>query len=58
MEEHSTIHYDIPGLVLRRGQPFSFTVTFNKDFDADQYQLFVRLAIGILNQKKINRIQF
>jgi hypothetical protein len=48
MEEHSTIHYDIPGLVLRRGQPFSFTVTFNRDFDADQYQLFVRLAIGIL----------
>jgi hypothetical protein len=47
MEEHSTSHYDIPGLVLRRGQPFSFTVTFNRDFDVEQHQLYVRLAIGI-----------
>jgi hypothetical protein len=46
MEEHSTNHYDIPGLLLRRGQPFSFTVTFNRDFDAEKYQLYVRLAIG------------
>lgn len=48
MEEHSTNHYDIPGLVLRRGQPFSFTVTFNRDYDPEQYQLYVRLAIGNL----------
>jgi hypothetical protein len=47
MDEHSTNHYDIPGLVLRRGQPFSFTVTFNKNFDTDQDQLYIRLAIGI-----------
>ncbi|UJR26471.1 hypothetical protein I4U23_007798 [Adineta vaga] len=46
MDEHSTSHYDIPGLVLRRGQPFSFTVTFNRDFEAEQYQIYVRLAIG------------
>ncbi|CAF1272800.1 unnamed protein product, partial [Adineta steineri] len=46
MDEHSTSHYDIPGLVLRRGQPFSFTVTFNRDFEADQYHIYVRLAIG------------
>jgi hypothetical protein len=45
-DEHSTNHYDIPGLVLRRGQTFSFTVTFNRDFNAEQNQLFVRLAIG------------
>ena len=49
MDEHSTSHYDIPGLVLRRGQPFSFTVTFNRDFDAEQYQIYVRLAIGMRN---------
>ncbi|CAF0762171.1 unnamed protein product [Adineta ricciae] len=46
MDEHYTSHYDIPGLVLRRGQPFSFTVTFNRDFEAEQYQVYVRLAIG------------
>ena len=45
-EEHSTHHYDISGLVLRRGQPFSFTVTFNKKYDAEQHQLFVRLTTG------------
>ena len=48
MDEHSTNHYDIPGLVLRRGQPFSFTVIFNRDFDAEQHQLYIRLAIGII----------
>ena len=47
-EEHSTNHYDIPGLVLRRGQAFSFTVTFNRDFSPEEHQLYVRLAIGIL----------
>ncbi|CAM4773474.1 unnamed protein product [Rotaria magnacalcarata] len=39
MEEHSTIYYDIQGLVLRRGQPFSFTITFNQGFPADKYNL-------------------
>ncbi|CAM4896545.1 unnamed protein product [Rotaria socialis] len=46
MEEHSTKHYDIPGLVLRRGQKFSFTVTFNRDYDVKQHQLYVRLTTG------------
>ncbi|CAF2714038.1 unnamed protein product [Rotaria sp. Silwood2] len=46
MEEHSTKHYDIPGLVLRRGQSFSFTVTFNRDYDVEEHQLYIRLAIG------------
>jgi hypothetical protein len=45
-EEHSTNQYDIPGLVLRRGQAFSFTVTFNRDFHPEEHQLYVRLAIG------------
>lgn len=51
MEEHSTNHYDIPGLVLRRGQVFSLTVTFNRDFNPEQHQLFIRLAIGISTKK-------
>ncbi|CAF1070758.1 unnamed protein product [Rotaria sordida] len=46
MKEHSTNHYDVPGLVLRRGQSFSFTVTFNRDYDIEQHQLCIRLAIG------------
>jgi hypothetical protein len=41
MQEHATIYYDIPGLVLRRGQEFSFILTFNQAFHADKYQLFV-----------------
>ena len=51
-EEHSTHHYDIPGLVLRRGQPFVFSVTFNRDYNPEENQLFVRLAIGIVMKKK------
>ena len=39
MEEHSTIYYDLPGLVLRRGQPFELTVTFSEEFDAEQKRL-------------------
>ena len=41
MEEHATIYYDIEGLVLRRGQVFSFTITFNQNFNADKYNLSV-----------------
>ena len=58
MEEHSTHHYDIPGLVLRRGQPFSFTVTFNRDYDPEQYQLYVRLAIGNSRTKENDQLYF
>ena len=40
MVEHATIYYDLPGrLVLRRGQPFDLTVTFNEEFDAEQQRL-------------------
>ena len=41
MKEHLTIYYDIPGLVLRRGQIFSFCIAFNQDFHADKYHLSV-----------------
>lgn len=57
MEEHSTNHYDIPGLVLRRGQAFSFTVTFNREFNPEQHQLYVRLAIGISIKKLTKKKQ-
>ncbi|CAF4033973.1 unnamed protein product, partial [Adineta steineri] len=41
MEEHSTIYYDIDGLVLRRGQAFLLSVTFNQDFNADRHYISV-----------------
>ncbi|CAF3862778.1 unnamed protein product [Rotaria sp. Silwood1] len=41
MEEHLTCYYDIQGLILRRGQPFSFTIIFNQDFHMDKYHLSV-----------------
>lgn len=41
MEEHSTIYYDIQGLILRRGQEFSFITTFNQGFHSDKYQLSI-----------------
>lgn len=41
MQEHSTIYYDIRGLVLRRGQEFSFLITFNQAFHDDKYHLSV-----------------
>ena len=41
MEEHSTIYYDLRGLVLRRGQAFSFTITFDQNLDVDQSQLSI-----------------
>jgi len=37
-------------LVLRRGQAFSFTVTFNRGFDPEQFQLYIRLATGKMNR--------
>jgi uncharacterized membrane protein len=39
MVAHSTIYYDIPALVLRRGQEFSFTLIFNQAFHSDKYRL-------------------
>jgi uncharacterized membrane protein len=39
MEAHSTIYYDIPALVLRRGQEFSFSLIFNQAFQSDKYHL-------------------
>jgi uncharacterized membrane protein len=41
MKEHSTIYYDIRGLFLRRGQEFSFLITFNQAFHDDKYHLSV-----------------
>ena len=41
LEEHSTIYYDISGLVLRRGQTFSLTITFDRNLAADQSRLSV-----------------
>lgn len=41
MEGHSTIYYDIPGLILRRGQEFSFILTFNQAFHYDKYHLSI-----------------
>ena len=39
MEEHSTIYYGIPGLVLRRGQEFSLNLLFNQAFHPDENHL-------------------
>lgn len=39
LQEHSTIFYDLPGLLLRRGQPFTLALTFNQSFDANRSHL-------------------
>ncbi|CAF1221193.1 unnamed protein product [Adineta ricciae] len=39
MEEHATIYYDVEGLILRRGQAFSFILTFDQQFDIDKHHL-------------------
>jgi hypothetical protein len=41
MKEHSTIYYDIKGLILRRGQEFSFDITFNQAFHNDKHHLSI-----------------
>lgn len=41
MEEHSTIYYNTPELVLRRGQEFSCILLFNQAFQSDKYQLII-----------------
>src|SRR5437868_6362424 len=41
MKEHSTIYYDIPGLILRRGQEFSFIIKFNQIFYLNKYQISI-----------------
>ncbi|CAF0836195.1 unnamed protein product [Adineta ricciae] len=39
MEEHATIYYDVEGLILRRGQAFSFILTLDHEFDIDKHHL-------------------
>lgn len=39
LEEHSTIFYDLPGLLLRRGQPFSLSFRFNQCLNNERSHL-------------------
>ena len=38
-EAHSTIFYDLPGLLLRRGEPFTLSFDFNQDADRTRSDL-------------------
>ena len=39
LEEHSTIYYHLPELVLRRGQEFTCILVFNQAFQSEKYRL-------------------
>ena len=56
LSEHSTIYYDIPGLVLRRGKKFSFIITFNQAYQNDKHHLSVMFKSQIWQNIPIIKI--
>ena len=47
-EAHKTDDYEIQELILRRGQAFDVTVTFNRDYDQENDILVVQFVTGFV----------
>ena len=47
-EAHKTDDYEIQELILRRGQAFDVTVTFNRDFNQEDDILVVQFVTGVV----------
>ncbi|XP_067910557.1 coagulation factor XIII A chain-like [Heterodontus francisci] len=45
-KQHHTEAYDCANLIVRRGQPFSITITINRAYDAEKDKLWVEFLIG------------
>ena len=45
-EAHKTDEYEIDQLILRRGQKFDVTVTFDRDYDPDRDIITVQFVTG------------
>ena len=43
---HHTSEYDMSELILRRGQPFDLTVSFNRPYDESTDQVVLQFATG------------
>lgn len=46
-EAHKTDDYEIQELILRRGQVFDVTVTFNRDYNPEDDILVVQFVTGL-----------
>jgi len=46
-ETHKTDDYEIQELILRRGQVFDVTVTFNRDYNQEEDILVVQFVTGV-----------
>ena len=46
-EAHRTDEYEIQQLILRRGQAFDITVTFNRDYNPNDDVIVVQFVTGI-----------
>ena len=47
-EAHKTDDYEIQELILRRGQAFNVTVTFNRDYNPEDDVLVVQFVTGVV----------
>jgi hypothetical protein len=45
-EEHHTDEYETESLIVRRGQVFNLTVTFDRPFDAKQDKIILQFVTG------------
>ncbi|XP_041040322.1 coagulation factor XIII A chain-like [Carcharodon carcharias] len=45
-KQHHTELYDCRNLIVRRGQPFQITITFNRAYDSGKDKLWVEFLIG------------
>ena len=45
-EAHNTDFYEVENLILRRGQKFKVTVTFDRSFDSSQDDIFLQFVCG------------
>ena len=45
-EEHKTAEYEIDQLILRRGQKFDVTVTFNRDYNPERDKIRMQFVTG------------
>ena len=48
-ESHKTDDYEIQELILRRGQAFDLTVTFNRDYNPEDDVLVVQFVTGVVS---------
>ena len=47
-EDHKTDSYEMQDLVIRRGQEFKISVTFDRSYDSKRDQIFLQFVTGVV----------